>query len=36
VRLPSRYHSINLLQPAARASTVLHFAALHDGIACHG
>lgn len=35
VRVPSRYHCIATLQPAACATTVLHFAAQHDGIVCH-
>ena len=35
VRLPSKFHSINILQPAACATHVLHFAARHDGIPCH-
>jgi len=34
VRLPTRYHAINTLQPATCALEVLHFAAQHDGIAC--
>lgn len=35
VRLPARYHSINILQPAACAQHVLYFIAQHDGINCH-
>lgn len=35
VRLPARYHSINIMQPAACATQVLHFIAQHDGINCH-
>lgn len=35
VRLPTRYHAINTLHPATCALEVLHFAAQHDGIACH-
>jgi 3-oxoadipate enol-lactonase len=35
VRLPSRYHSINILQPAACAQHLLHFAARRDGLPCH-
>jgi 3-oxoadipate enol-lactonase len=34
VRLPTRYHAINTLQPATCALEVLHFAAQHDGFAC--
>ena len=35
VRIPSQYHCIGTLHPAACALAVLHFAAQHDGIACH-
>lgn len=35
VHLPSRYHNLHLTQPAACATHVLHFAAQHDGMACH-
>jgi 3-oxoadipate enol-lactonase len=35
VHLPSKYHNLNSTQPAACATEVLHFAAQHDGIACH-
>ena len=35
IKLSSRYHAIASLQPAACAKAVLHFAAQHDGIACH-
>lgn len=35
VRLPTRYHAINTSHPATCAQQVLHFAAQHDGIACH-
>ena len=35
VRLATRYHAINLSHPATCAQEVLHFAAQHDGIACH-
>jgi len=34
VRLASRFHAINTLEPATCASTLLHFAAQHDGTAC--
>ncbi len=35
VRLASRYHAINTIEPAACATALLHFAAQHDGIVCH-
>ena len=35
VRFPARYQYIQMLQPAACALEVLHFAAQYDGIACH-
>ena len=35
IRLATRYHAINTIQPAACATALLHFAAQHDGIACH-
>lgn len=35
VRVPSRYQAIQNFEPAACALEVLHFAAQHDGIACH-
>ena len=35
IRIPSRYHCIATLQPAACAKAVLHFAAQHDGMPCH-
>lgn len=35
VRLPTNYHSIQSFMPAACAREVLHFAAQHEGIACH-
>jgi pimeloyl-ACP methyl ester carboxylesterase len=35
VRLATRYHAINISHPATCAQAVLHFAAQHDGIACH-
>jgi 3-oxoadipate enol-lactonase len=34
VKVPSRYHCIATLQPAACATAVLHFAAQHDGLTC--
>ena len=34
VHLPTRYHMVHHIAPAACASAVLHFAAAHDGIAC--
>ena len=34
VRVPSRYHSIQMVSPATCALELLHFAAQHDGIAC--
>jgi 3-oxoadipate enol-lactonase len=34
VRLATRYHAINTIEPAACATALLHFAARHDGIAC--
>lgn len=35
VRVASRYHNIEQLEPAACALQVLHFAAQHDGICCY-
>lgn len=35
VRMASRYHNIEQLESAACALQVLHFAARHDGTACH-
>jgi len=35
VHLASEYHNLHLTQPAACANHLLHFAAQHDGIACH-
>lgn len=35
VDIPSRYHAIQNFQPAACALELLHFAAQHDGVACH-
>jgi 3-oxoadipate enol-lactonase len=34
VRIPSRYHSINVFSPASCATQLLHFVSQHDGIAC--
>jgi 3-oxoadipate enol-lactonase len=34
VHLPTRYHMVHHISPAACASAVLHFAAAHDGVAC--
>lgn len=35
VNLPTRFHAIQVLMPAACAKHLLHFAARHDGVACH-
>jgi 3-oxoadipate enol-lactonase len=35
VHVPSRHHTIQNLMPATLATQVLHFAAQHDGVACH-
>jgi len=35
VRLPTRYHAINVSHPATCAQAVLAFAAQHDGLTCH-
>lgn len=35
IRLASRFHAINTIEPAACATALLHFAARHDGVACH-
>lgn len=35
VHLPTRYHMVQHIAPAACAQHVLHFIAQHDGIACH-
>ena len=35
VHLPTRYHMLHHIAPAACASHVLHFVAQHDGIVCH-
>lgn len=34
VHLPTRYHMVHHIAPAACATALLHFAARHDGIAC--
>jgi 3-oxoadipate enol-lactonase len=35
VELPGTFHKVQLMYPAACAMQLLHFAAQHDGIACH-
>ena len=35
VRIPLQAHSLQIIAPATCAETLLHFAARHDGIACH-
>ena len=35
VHLPSSYHKVQMVFPAACARQLLHFAARHDGVACH-
>jgi len=35
VHLPTRYHMVHHIAPAACATHLLHFCARHDGIACH-
>ena len=35
VHLPTRYHMVHHIAPAACAMHFLHFIAAHDGIACH-
>jgi 3-oxoadipate enol-lactonase len=35
VHLPTRYHMVHHIAPAACATALLHFMAAHDGIACH-
>ncbi|MBO9354391.1 alpha/beta fold hydrolase [Bordetella petrii] len=35
VRLPTTYHAIQFLMPAACAKEVLHFATQHDGVSSH-
>ncbi len=35
IRVPTGAHSLQIVQPAMTANTVLHFIAAHDGIACH-
>lgn len=35
VHLPTQFHMVQHIMPAACANHLLHFAARHDGIACH-
>ncbi len=35
IQLPSTFHKIQLMFPRACATHLLHFAATHDGVACH-
>ena len=35
IGLPTRFHSIQVLMPAACAKAVLHFCGEHDGVANH-
>jgi 3-oxoadipate enol-lactonase len=35
IHLPSNFHKIQLMFPRACATQLLHFAAAHDGFACH-
>ena len=35
IRVPTAAHSLQIVQPAMTATTVLHFIAAHDGIPCH-
>lgn len=35
VHLPTRYHMVHHIAPAACSTHLLHFIAAHDGIACH-
>ncbi len=35
IHVPTAAHSLQIVQPAMTATTVLHFIAAHDGIACH-
>ena len=35
IRVPTAAHSLQIVQPALTATTVLHFIAAHDGITCH-
>ncbi len=35
INLPSTFHKIQLMFPRACATHLLHFAATHDGVACH-
>jgi len=35
IHVPSAAHSLQIVQPALTATTVLHFIAAHDGMVCH-
>jgi 3-oxoadipate enol-lactonase len=35
VNIPQKHHNLHCIRPATCATQVLHFAARHDGIACH-
>jgi 3-oxoadipate enol-lactonase len=35
IHLPSTFHKIQLMFPRTCATHLLHFAAMHDGVACH-
>jgi 3-oxoadipate enol-lactonase len=35
VHMPTRYHKVQMIFPAACAGHLLHFISQHDGIACH-
>ena len=35
VHLPTTYHMVHQIFPAACAQQVLHFCARHDGVSCH-
>jgi len=35
VRIKSRYHMIQMLEPAACGMEVLHFVSQYDGLSCH-
>ena len=35
VRIPLQAHSLQIIASATCAETLLHFAARHDGMACH-
>ncbi len=35
IHLPTRYHMVHHIAPAACATALLHFVAQHDGVACH-